>query len=280
LIVESAFFKLPELLTSSFDHADTFEATVVHFIALAFHMELDSRNIPRPFEHVYTEKPYPAQTKGSRRMQADLFLKLEGAIPTTGRMAHYGSREVNWIEVKAFLGSTRKSATPTKTKNVGRIFRDILRLCLLPEELQGKNRQNGRYLLMVFSNDPAKSLAFKSGRRPRLWLAEMFSEGLSEVEIDTSAERKSFHKALGPGFISTAKIQAYIRFRTLVFRPEELTPSPVFWGYLIRIIGFSITVPEATIQFEDRARDHWDSERVNSLIAVRKYVLERMSLGD
>jgi len=57
-----------------------------------------------------------------------------------------------------------------------------------------------------------------------------------------------------------------------------LTPSPVFWGYLIRITGFSITVPEATIQFDDRTDDEWDSDRVESLTIVRNYVLERMSL--
>lgn len=278
MIVENAFFKLPELLTSSYDHTDTFEATVVHFVALALHMELDCRNIPRPFEHVYTEKPYPTLVKGSRRLQADLFLKLEGAIPTHGRMALYGTREVNWIEVKAFLGSTRKAATPPKTENVGRIFRDILRLCLLPEEFQGKNRQNGRYLLMVFSNNPAGSLAFKSGGRPRSWLAEMLSEGLSEVEIDTSTEQKSFRKAVGLGFISSSKLETRLKLRTLLFQPEDLTPSPVFWGYLIRITGFNITVPEATIQFDDRTDDEWDSDRVESLRIVRNYVLERMSL--
>jgi len=38
----------------------------------------------------------------------------------------------------------------------------------------------------------------------------------------------------------------------------SVTPSPVFWGYLIRVMGFHIEVPGTAIAFEDRIGDHWD----------------------
>jgi len=42
-------------------------------------------------------------------------------------------------------------------------------------------------------------------------------------------------------------------------RPRiSVTPSPVFWGYLIRVMGFHIEVPGTAIAFEDRIGDHWD----------------------
>lgn len=278
MIIENAFLKLPELLTSSFSHADTYEATIVHFLSLALHMELNSRNIPRPFEHIFTEKPYPTSHDFPRRLQADLFVKLEGAVPTDGRMALYGTREQNWLEVKAFLGSTRKSNTPPKTENVGKIFKDILRLCLFPEELQGKIRQNGRYLIMVFSNEPRKSLAFSSGGRPRGWIQSMLMDGDSNIEIDLSSEQKSFRKAIGSGFIGNPDLRVELKLRTLSFAPDSPTPGPVFWGYLVRIMAYAIKTSNLSIDYEDRPHDNWNAERIDKLRSMQKYSLENMSL--
>jgi len=277
LIIESAFFKLPELLTSSFSHRDTYEATVVHFLSLALNMELNSRNIPRPYEHIVTEKPYPIEGDSFRRLQADLFLKLEGAVPTDARMALYGARPLNWIEVKAYLGSTRKSNSPPKTENVGRILKDILRLCLFPKEWQGKHRQNGRYLILVFSNEPQKSLAFKSGGRPREWLQPVFSDGEHEVTIDLSLEQKSFRKVIGPGFMENPDLQVELKLRTSSFIPNSPTPGPVFWGYLMRISDFTVKSPDVSIHYEDRPNDNWSSERIEKLEKIQKYVVENMS---
>ncbi len=173
MIIEGAFLKLPELLVSNFDHGDTFEATVVHLLATAVHMELNSRNIPRPFEHVYMEKPYPAKGKGGRAIRADLFVNLNGAVVITDRMALYGTRGRNWVEAKAYVGSSRTSGTPATTMNAGKIIRDLLRLCLFPEELQGSIRQNGRYMVALFDGRPSEYMPLTD----RPWLSSLFSEG-------------------------------------------------------------------------------------------------------
>src|SRR5437773_279319 len=49
MLIESAFFKLPELLLSNSDHGSEVESTIVHLFASALQMEMNARNIPRPF---------------------------------------------------------------------------------------------------------------------------------------------------------------------------------------------------------------------------------------
>ena len=179
MIIESAFLKLPELLISSTDHGDIYEATIVHFMSLAINMELNSRNITKPYEYVFTEKPYFSSVKKRRRLQSDLFVNLENLMFNDPRNYLYGVRDKNWIEVKAYLGSTRHQSSEPKTVHSGKIIRDLLRLCVLPEEFQGKHRVNGRYLLQVFSDVPDKYLAFSRSTN-RGWLNNFFKEGVSE----------------------------------------------------------------------------------------------------
>ncbi len=49
-----------------------------------------------------------------------------------------------------------------------------------------------------------------------------------------------------------------MRFGSCMRPLISVTPSPVFWGYLIRVMGFHIEVPGTAIAFEDRIGDHWD----------------------
>ncbi|MGB7622324.1 MAG: hypothetical protein WBN92_08245, partial [Terriglobia bacterium] len=81
MIIENAFLKLPVLLVNRLNRASAFESTVVHLMSVAVLMELNARNIARPFEHVLTENPYPSRGKKGRSMRADLFVNLEGAVP-------------------------------------------------------------------------------------------------------------------------------------------------------------------------------------------------------
>jgi len=275
LIVENAFLKLPELLTSNFDHSDTFESTVVHLFAVAVLMELNSRNVERPFEHVYTEKPYPTEDKDGRSIQADLLVRLEGAIPTRGRMELYGVREQNWVEAKAFLSSVRRGTTPPKTANAGRILRDLLRLCLLPKEFPGPIRQNGRYLLVVFSNPPSESVALQTRNGDRIWLSRLLTEGYTEIQFDLSDEPKTFREAVGSGFIQSTDLHLNLRLRTRLFQPDGDKSSPVFWGYLTRIRYFRVSVPGAEVWYEDKPSQVWDDNHVKRLEAVRQYVVAR-----
>jgi hypothetical protein len=45
ILIEAAFFKLPEVLMSQFDHADTYEATLQGSFVAALMMEFNPRSI-------------------------------------------------------------------------------------------------------------------------------------------------------------------------------------------------------------------------------------------
>ncbi len=276
MLIEAAFLNLPPVLTSSFDHADTYEGTLVTAFVSAIKIELNGRNTPNAFEHIYTEKPYPTVEAGHSKWRADLLVKLAGAVPISGRMELYGARELNWLEMKAFFGSTRSRSAQPKTANVGLLVRDVLRLCLLPEELRGRIRQNARYLLVVFANPPADSLAFASNTEGRTWLSNLFREGPANVEIDLSREPTSLRQAIGPGFTDDSSLKLSIRAHTSVFQPVAQEPAPVFWGFLVRINGFELSVPGATVTFEDLPGREWPAASDDALASVRSYVLARM----
>jgi hypothetical protein len=273
MIVEAAFYKLPELLTSRFDHEDIYEGTLLSSFASCVLMELDARNVPNTYQHVVTEKPYPTMSAGGRRWRADLLIKLESAINLDGRRLLYGMRPLAWIELKGLFQSTRSSSTPPKTQNAGALLRDVLRVCLLPEEFQGRIRQNARYILVVFANPPSDSLPF--GDRSRSWLEPLFTLGESDIEIHLGEEPEKLRVAVGAGLVD-GELAVKLRIRTHVFVPQGTVPSPVFWGYLIRVEAFTVTTPMGEIMLEDRPDDDWSARRVDQLSVVRGYVVDRI----
>jgi hypothetical protein len=275
MIIESAFLKLPELLVSNFDHDATFEATVVHLFATTVHMELNSRNIPRSFEHVYSEKPYPTRADNGRAIRADLFVNLNGAVLIGGRMAMYGVRELNWVEAKVGIGS-RSQSTPAKTANTGKIVRDLLRLCLLPNELQGSIRQNARYMLMVFDNHPSAYLPLTSAVMNRVWLSDLFSEGDKNIEINLADESDTLRTAIGPGFTQLSDLQANLKLNILSFKPLDISTTPLYWGYLLRIQDFQITVSGLRAVYEDKLDASFDEKQLAELNRVRVDILRKM----
>jgi hypothetical protein len=280
VIVENAFLKLPELLVlRDYDRfRETSEATVTHLFASAVLMELDSRNVSRPFDLVHIEKPYPVPADISAK--ADLFVDLARAVPKAydGPLAHYGTRAHNWIEVKAFLSSVRGGSKPPTTKNVGKILRDLLRLCLLPGQ-----SLCSRYMLIVFSGQRSESLAMsrRDGKR-RKWLDDLLTEGyIDTLRIDLSEEPPHLRAAVGLGFKEATDLQVGLKLRTMVFEPKGVGASrrdrtqPLFWGYLARIRWFDITVSGLSVRFGDEPGrvEQSDPEQFR---AVQGQILSRM----
>src|SRR5947199_10134372 len=100
MLIESAFFKLPELLLSNSDHGSEVEATIVHLFASALQMEMNARNIPRPFASVLTEKPYDGMPSDQKAIRADLYVDLRSAIYFDGRMFASGFRSHTWVRAQ------------------------------------------------------------------------------------------------------------------------------------------------------------------------------------
>jgi hypothetical protein len=239
-------------------------------------MELNARNVKNAFEYLATEKPYPSTFPGERRWRADLLLSLEGAVNIDGRRKLYGMRSLTWVELKGFFESTRSNSSPPKTVMAGSVLRDVLRVCLLPEELQGRIPQNARYILVVLANPARDSLPFGGGSGTRAWLESLFADGKSVVDVRLVDEPESLRRAVGKGFVTDADLSVSLGVRTHVFEPEATVPSPVFWGYLIQIRSFNIVTPVGQVGFDESPDDEWTADRIERLRAVRRYVVERI----
>lgn len=276
MIIESSFLKLPELLSNSYFTHETFEATVVHLFSTSILMELNSKNIPHHLQHVITEKPYPFNRKLKKNARSDIFVNLTSAFHSAVDLSDYGIRDLNWIEVKSFFSSIKKNSKPPSTSNIGKIIRDILRVCVLPEELQGKIRQNGRYILLIFSDSPFKSLALTSKKAERTWLKKLLSEGTSEITLELDNETKSLKQEIGSGFLEPLNFILNLKFRTTIFVPDIISKHIQFFGYLIRIREFSISLLNNKIVFNERPNDYWDKLRINQLRLIRQEIFKRM----
>lgn len=284
MIIESAFLKLPEMLSADFAHRDIYEATVVHFFSMAVFMELDSRSITHPYDHVRIEKPFSSSDSLSRRVHSDLWVDLGGAVREValgaGRMNVYGVRQYNWIEAKAFVGST-KGRSENKTVNSAHVLRDLLRVALLPHEHQGRIRSNARYLLLVFSEEPWKCLGKRRLSKRDGWLSPILEPGEQILRFDLLRdEGKSFRKNLGKFLTKGDSLEVMARIATLTFAPCQATPGPVFWGSLSRIRDFRVSLNGQEVDYTDMPNDDWRRERCEALSSVREAFMAKLEKWD
>jgi hypothetical protein len=190
MLIESAFLKLPELMLSSYQHRGSVEAMVIQHLATGLQMELNCRSVPFAYNHITVETPYPNQNRKGTVFRADLLFEAIGSVPSVCRLDQYGFKEKQWLEAKSFFGRGRSN--PATTQNIGRIIKDIIRLCLFPEEHQGSIRQNGRYVLLVFDGPPENYLAYSD----RAWLKSVFEDRSPNVKINLRTEKPSLVKAI------------------------------------------------------------------------------------
>ena len=261
MIVESAFLKLPELMLSSNTNQGNVEAMVIHMLSTGLQMELSSRSIPFAYNNITVEKPYPNQRKAGTVFRADLLFDSLGSIPNITRLDQYGFKEKQWLEAKSFF--SKNNSNPPTTQNIGRILKDLIRLCLLPEELQGRIRQNGRYVLLIFDKHPSKYLAYSD----RVWLKQIFEERTPSISIDLNTEKSSLISAIIRQDLINAKIN--LSLTVLHFEPSTNTPSPVYWGYLLRIDKFTISINDKTIQSNGDVKESWDKKKISELNDVK-----------
>jgi hypothetical protein len=249
VLIEAAFLKLPELLLSNFDYGSEVEATVTHLLAAALHMELNSRNIPRPYTSVLTEKPYDGVPAHFRRIRADLYVDLSKAVDFGQRMLAYGVRPKNWLEAKAPLQTRRRSR---RSLPVDLFTRDYMRVCLLPRELQGPSTatENGRYLLWVFDTDPRSGLSSDS------WIRTVLEPSTHSATVEMDGIR----------------IEGTVR--TMSFEPDTANAAtPLFWGYLLRIGRFAVSGKGRTFQSRDAQGTGYSQPEIANIDALREAFL-------
>lgn len=262
MLIENAFLKLPELMLSSHQHSGKVEANIVSLLVTGLQMELNSRSIPFAFNHIIIEKPYPQTKKKGIVYRADFFFDSKGCVPESSLLYQYGFKEFQWLEAKIFFGF--KKSKPPKTKKIGDIIKDILRLCLFPIELQGKIRQNGRYLLLVFDSKPADYLAFSD----RAWLKSMFEDKNPDLVIDLQDEPKTLLRSIVNN--DSVKIRIKVKLANYIFEPIfENFPLP-YRGYLFRIDRYDISINKKSISFKGSPGEYWGPEEIEQLKIMKE----------
>lgn len=264
MILEGAFYKLPELLVGHSFPRWQYEATLTSHLAMAVLLEFNARNIPMPQRRIHIERPYPWAKAGPAH-RADLYVDLEGIFTYGLDLPYYGVKASTWIETKFHAGIGRKSSSETKTENAARLTQDLLRLCLLVKEEPSSIRDNSRYLLVVFNRPPRAYLAF--GRRSRstsarTWLQELLSPGNHQCEIPLKGETDAFIKAMGADLtILTDSLGLSLETVTYAFEPIAQPSELLYWGYLIRITKFTIRLGSDELVYDDKVTSVWSEEQ-------------------
>jgi hypothetical protein len=261
MLIENAFLKLPELILSNHQHKGNVEAMIVNHLATGIQMELNCRSVPFSYNHITVEKPYPNQSRKGTVFRTDLHFDSNGSVPSNSCLEYYGFKKNQWLEAKSFFGSGKTK--PAKTQNVGRIVKDILRLCLFPEECQGTHRDNARYILLLFDQHPSFYLAFSS----RPWLKRIFEDITPDLSINLQKEPKSLIKSIVN--CNSINAQIGIKFTKHYFEPLSQVSIPVYWGYLLRIDKFDISINEKSICSSEDIREYLSSGKLAELKSVK-----------
>jgi len=275
MIIEGAFYKLPELLLGHAFPRWQYEATLANHLAMAVLLELNARNVPMPQSRIHVERPYPVEKAGPAN-RADLYVDLEGMFTRGLWLPYYGVKPNTWIEAKFYGSIGRRTGTEPKTQNAGHIVQDLLRLCIFVKEERSSHRDNGRYFLVVFNREPGAYLAFQ--RRPqnglnREWLRQLLSPGRHRLEISLDGEAATLIKTMGAGFAGlTDALELSLDVVTYTFEPAAKLSEFLYWGYLVRIINFTVRLGSDDLVYDDSDDAVWSEQQV----AKQQHLAERV----
>jgi len=229
MIVEGAFYKLPDYFLSEDIPQLSYEGQLVSYFTLAIFLELQNRGIANPFLNIQLEKRYSKVNPKAKNKSVDIFVNIPWleSLSSESKKAltanYYHIFRENWVEVKFFGGIERaeerekqggKKEVETTTENVGSILSDLLRLkSYLPLNC-------GKYFLVGFNRSPKKYLAF----RKRDYLKQLFKPGTHEIEFEVSKEPKSLKEKLSEDLRSKQKFK--LKILTLAIEPEEVFSLP------------------------------------------------------
>lgn len=202
MLIEQAFYNLPEILVGSRYPTQDYEGGVVAAFSLAILQELNGRNANNPISHLiaeriyqiervkvynaaqqpewkfrYQAKPFRDGNDNPRYLRADLHVSLGGLRTGSAALARYGWRHSNWIEAK-FYRECFNVHSPAKPANGGNLAADLVRLMVLPPIEQPKKKGplivgnsvtypelfSGRYLLHLYQGNPLNYQALRRNK--------------------------------------------------------------------------------------------------------------------
>ena len=151
----------------------------------------------------------------------------------------YGIFETNWIEIKYL-----------KEWNEKKIVNDLLRLCLLPKELQGKIKENGRYFMLV------KNSYIKNKEDD---LRRVFQPGYHE-NIKIEDKNKNYLLSLN----------AYTYEFIPIYKPQ--ITNCFFSGYLVKILGFTFSTFDKKLNVTTEAESRFSEQDVKTQKELAKEI--------
>ena len=240
MIIEQAFFALPELLLGNFYAVQDYEAGIVGVFSMAILQELNGRNVNHPNRHLQAEHRYSPNL--SRR--ADLYVNLRRLMVTNRRLGNYGWRHYNWIEAKFYRNKSDAQWHATnKSTNQGQLIADLIRLkCLVPLTL-GNQDSNDRYFLHLYDDEPQYYLPYQD----RPWVKALHQAGRQDIVINQLLqESPTAKRQFGEG-LENIQIQATVT--NLVNYPVTTPVNEMhYWCILTRFDAFSVTLGERWFQ--------------------------------
>jgi hypothetical protein len=252
MLVEQAFFHLPEILHGSGYQPQEYESGIVGAFSLALLQALNGRNASNPIGCMQHEKRYREEgiypyVPTPRHLRADLYLDTFRLHTATRRLAQYGWRHHNWIEAKFLRGQTGNADrhSPNKTNHVAAHLADLVRLAtLVPED--GSLSISGRYFLHVYDAPPEYYLTYS-----RPWCRPLVTPGSQNLTFQAlEQEVGSVLNLLG----SLPELSLAIRITNFVIEPSDTSHLPCYWCVLTRFDGLAILHGEYTaIVFPDRS---------------------------
>lgn len=266
MIIESAFYNLPEIILSE-ESNSLGEYSIRNMFSSSVLLEFNSRNVPYPLQNIKLEERYPY----NKKLKCDLVVFL-GDIANKSLNKHFGFCKTNWIEIKYFGSFSRKAkGSESVTENIGKILDDILRLCLLIDEPQGNIKENGRYLICIFDQNPETYL---SKYVKTEWLKEIFKQNMKNIEIKFSDLKHSSLKGIKSFNIDNKNLQVNLKLDidTKAFYPLIPMNHRSFYGYLIKIITYSIKVNDLELTYSDFLNERWSE----GCIVKQKQILEML----
>ncbi len=273
MIVEQAFFHLPEIMLGSGYLRQEYEAGIVGAFSLAVLQVLNGRNIPNPLAHLQYERLFRDNGRYSanvvRYLRADLFVNIEDLFVANRRLAQYGWRHYIWLEAKFLRGQTDSGTrhASNKTTYTANFLADLVRLAVLVPEQEDASR-NGRYFLHVYDAEPRWYLAYR--RRP--WLRALHLPGKQEIVLNRfDEEPQSVKEKVG----DLAGLSIRMRVTNFVIEPSVSANRPCYWMYLTRVDSIKVTWGNELFTMAlDRTLNGVDvlGDRISPQVASRLYV--------
>ena len=276
MLVEQAFFALPEVLHGSGYQSQSYESGIVSAFTLSLLQVLNGRNVPNPIGCLQSERLYRSggvftQGESPRYLRADLFADVGRLFVANKILSQYGWRHHIWMECKFLRGQAGNGDKHAGNKSpiTGSFIADLLRLSLLVPEKTNKTRSS-RYFLHVYDADPKYYLTL----RGRPWCKGVVSLGKQEINLnDLQDEPSTVKKLIGdlPG------LDVKLGVTNFHIGPLHVNHRPAYSCWLTRIdrVEARLGEHEACINVDRSISQSQDNSfsQIASFIAGRVAIL-------